>query len=187
MSGKLVLADERPSVKKLPLIAVLALALPATACGSSTGTPARTAPATDTGENRPLGYQVKRLDRLITTTFDRLLGETGLTRREWQALHTIARKPATTTELMDALRPFWEVDRTTPDDITDALIERGWVQRTVDGRFELTTTGRAAHDEAADTVGRLRGLAVANIADADYVHMMGTMQRIIDNLERAAH
>lgn len=174
-------------MKKFLLITALALALPLTACGSSAGhtNTVRTSPAADTGENRLIGYQAKRLDQLINTTFDRLLGEAGLTRREWQTLHTISRKPTTTAELLDALRPFWEVDRENLDDVAGTLIERGWVERTDDGRFALTASGRTAHADAADTVGRLRELAVVDVTDEDYALMMDTMQRIIDNLERA--
>ncbi|WP_245547219.1 MarR family winged helix-turn-helix transcriptional regulator [Nocardia brevicatena] len=172
-------------MKKFLLVAALALALPLTACGSSAGNTARTPPAADTGENRLIGYQVKRLDQLFNATFGRLLGEAGLTRREWQTLHTISRKPTTTAELLDALRPFWEVDRENLDDVADTLIERGWVERTDGGRFALTASGRTAHADAADTVGRLRELAVVDVTDEDYALMMDTMQRIIDNLERA--
>lgn len=86
---------------------------------------------------------------------------------------------------MDALRPFWEVDPENLDDVTGTLIERGRPKRTDDGSFELTAAGRAAHT-AADTVGRLREPAATDIADEDYVRMMDTRQRIIDNLERAA-
>src|SRR5690348_14072153 len=102
------------NVRTLLLGAATALLLPlAAACGAPAADPAPVEPA-PAGENRLIGYQVKRLDQLIDLTFDRLISEAGLSRRDWQTLNALAAGPAGDAELTDALRPFWEVENEDP-------------------------------------------------------------------------
>jgi hypothetical protein len=42
----------------------------------------------NTDSERPIGYWLKKLDRLIDAQFERQLGEAKLSRRQWQLIHT---------------------------------------------------------------------------------------------------
>ena len=64
----------------------------------------------ETGSQRPIGYWLKHLDRLIETTFSRTLAGQGLTRRHWQVLNTLAHGPASPADLTKALNPFLRDD-----------------------------------------------------------------------------
>lgn len=166
------------------LIAVAAALLPLAACGGSADEPAPQ-PTAPTGENRMIGYQVKRLDQLIESTFDRLLGDSGITRRQWQTMNTLSAGPADKPQLTDALRPFWEVN----DESLDALITdqtgRGWIVENA-GSYSLTDAGRAAHAAAEESVGRIRELSAAGVGEEEFEQMMDVLGRIIGNLEQAA-
>ncbi|MEV6134726.1 MarR family transcriptional regulator [Nocardia sp. NPDC051990] len=131
-----------------------------------------------------IGFQLKRLDQLIESTFDRLLTEAGLTRRQWQTLNVISRNPADAAQLTDALRPFWDVNRENVDEVVAELTARAWVERGPDSRYVLTPAGRTAHGEAAKSVDRIRDLSATGISPEGFATMMDVMGRMIENLER---
>ncbi|WP_245649448.1 winged helix DNA-binding protein [Nocardia shimofusensis] len=165
------------------LLVVAAALLPLAACGGSADEPDRQA-STPTGEHRMIGYQVKRLDQLIESTFDRLLGDAGITRRQWQTLNTLSAGPADEAQLTDALRPFWEVNDESLEELIRDLTGRGWVVEYT-GRYSLTDAGRAAHAAAEESVGRIRELSAAGVGEEEFGQMMDVLGRIIDNLEQA--
>ncbi|MGA6205824.1 MarR family transcriptional regulator [Nocardia testacea] len=173
------------NVRTLLFGAATLLLVPLAACGEPAADPAPAEPA-PAGENRLIGYQVKRLDQLIDLTFDRLVADAGLSRREWQTLNALAAGPAGDAALTDALRPFWEVEQEDPREVVAALAERGWVGRDSDGRYVLTEAGRTTRAAAADSVGRIRDLAATGVSDQEFTEMMDVMARIIANLEQAA-
>jgi hypothetical protein len=55
---------------------------------------------------RPIGFWLKLVDRLIDESFDSLLEEHGVTRRQWQLLNVLQRGPATLEQLDSAVAPF---------------------------------------------------------------------------------
>ncbi|MEV6218899.1 winged helix DNA-binding protein [Nocardia sp. NPDC051833] len=134
-------------------------------------------------ERRLIGYQVKRLDQLIEASFDRAVESVGMSRREWQALNTIAREPG--ADLVDALRPFWEADGESIADVTAALVTRGWITRGADGRWTVTDAGGAAHESAARSVGAIRRQLAEGVTEDEFAALTGTLARMIANLERA--
>ncbi|MGW5381459.1 MarR family winged helix-turn-helix transcriptional regulator [Nocardia sp. NPDC003963] len=170
--------------RTLLLGAATALLIPLAACGTPAAEPTAPEPA-PSGTNRLIGYQVKRLDQLIELTFDRLVADAGLTRRQWQTLNTLAAGPADDARLIDALRPFWEVNDENMRDAVADLTAHGWITRDVEGRYALTDSGRAAHTAAADSVSRIRELSATGVADHEFAQMMDVLARIIGNLERA--
>ncbi|WP_327110237.1 MarR family transcriptional regulator [Nocardia sp. NBC_01730] len=173
------------NLRTLLLGVAIMITMPLAACGGQSNESAQPKAATgaDAADNRLIGYQVKRLDQLIELTFDRLISETGLTRRQWQTLNTIGRGAVDDAQLVDALRPFWEANKENVDEVVADLAVRGWVERGPDGKYALTAAGRTAHAAAAETVGRIRELSAAGISDQEFAQMMDVMRRIIANLE----
>lgn len=74
---------------------------------------------------KPIGYWLKHLDRLIERAFDDKLGEQGVSRRQWQILNTLSQSDQTRDELLVALRPFWSEPVTDLDEVIESLTRRG--------------------------------------------------------------
>jgi len=131
---------------------------------------------------RPLGYWIKEIDRRIEEDFGRLLADEGLTRRHWQVLHTIAQGPVTSAELDRALAPFLSAGSPTVRPQADDLADRGWALMTSDGTATLTPAGREAHDRVAARVGAARARVIEGLSEADYVTLVGLLERVAGNL-----
>lgn len=132
---------------------------------------------------RLIGYQVKRLDQLIESTFEQAIAEVGMTRREWQTLNTIVRAPAADADLREALRPFWERGAESVTEVTAVLADRGWIVRDMVGRHVATELGRAAHEQATRAVGVVRQRMTDGITPAEFTEFTATLTRLIANLE----
>ena len=59
----------------------------------------------NTGSERPIGYWLKKLDRLIDEQFEQQLGEAGLSRRQWQVINLLEGDPRSVPELQSELNP----------------------------------------------------------------------------------
>ncbi|MBE1566432.1 DNA-binding MarR family transcriptional regulator [Nonomuraea africana] len=134
--------------------------------------------------NRMIGYRLKRLDRLIDDTFDRLLADTGLSRRQWQVLNTLSRTACDDEQLDEALRPFWDGGAETVADVVDELGRRGWLADD-GGRHALTEAGRTAHAAAGDRVAGIRALMSEGVTAEEFQATMEVLQRMADNLAAA--
>ncbi|TDD57545.1 MarR family transcriptional regulator [Kribbella antibiotica] len=124
-------------------------------------------------DNKPIGWWLKELDRLLESSFEQLLAADGLTRRQWQALNAAAGpKP-----IAAALAPFLVGNRETLTAVTDPLTERGWL--TGD---ELTPSGHAALTELTAKVQEQRRLVAAGISDEEYAATIDVLRRMTRNL-----
>ncbi|MFD2093218.1 MarR family winged helix-turn-helix transcriptional regulator [Blastococcus deserti] len=129
---------------------------------------------------RPIGWWVKRLDRLLEQTLDSGLATEGLTRRHWQVLHSLAEGAGREEELRSALADFaGDVGA-----VVDDLVDRGWARRGADG-VALTAAGRSAHERVATAVGRVRRLVAEGVSAQEYEQTIGVLSRMVGNLERA--
>jgi DNA-binding MarR family transcriptional regulator len=136
--------------------------------------------STPVSGQRPIGYWVRTVDRLIDDEFAAAAAEMGLTRRQWQILNVLAEHPgATRAEIARALAPF--LGETEPIDqhlagLADLVTVRP------DG-LELTPAGRARLDEVyARSVGDLRARVSAGLTQEDYDTTLRTLERIARNL-----
>jgi len=129
---------------------------------------------------KPVGYWAKQLDRLITDRFDRLITDVGITRRDWQILNLLAVRPNTRDGIERELAPFAH-DGQTPIALT-RLIDNGRVAST-SGGLTLTESGRRAHSELTDRVGRIRDRTVHGIDDDRYRVTVATLAQMCANLE----
>jgi hypothetical protein len=127
--------------------------------------------------NRPIGYWLKEVDRLIEESFGRLLAEEGLMRRHWQVLNTIAAGPATRTGVDGALTPF----APTVAPVIDELVARGWV-RDMAGTLELTEAGVAAHAGVSERVRVNRQALTRGVSPSEYTTVVAVLERMAGNL-----
>lgn len=136
--------------------------------------------------NRPIGYWLNLVDRLIDEQFAATLDEHGVTRRQWQLLNVLARGDATVAELDQAIAPFLAAatDDTPAESSTDhlgELIESSWVAPTTIG-YTLTQRGRTAFDKLTEVVATQRTLFARGITAEEYEQTISVLERIARNL-----
>lgn len=128
--------------------------------------------------NQPIGFWVKRLDRLIDDRSEALLTEAGATRRDWQVLNLLAETSRTLADIEAALAPFPDVAAA-----TRKLLHHGHATEDETETIHLTDTGRALRVDLGGRIATLRELAVRGIEDHDYQHTIDTLTHMCRNLE----
>jgi len=124
-------------------------------------------------DNKPIGWWLKELDRLLEASFEQVLAADGLTRRQWQALNAAA-GPGSAAR---ALAPFLTGDPAELATVTDPLAERGWLSGD-----ELTPAGRVALEALTTKVQEQRRRVTAGVSDAEYAATVGVLRRMAANL-----
>ena len=134
--------------------------------------------------DRPIGFWLKHLDGLIERIFDQVLGRRGLQRRHWQVLNIVHDGGADRAAVAEGLRPFWADGALSQREVVDGLAGRGWLR--VDGEgYELTDTGRLAHADVLREVAEIRRRSLDGLTGEEYRAVLGTLERMSANLERA--
>lgn len=132
---------------------------------------------------RPIGWWLKEVDRLLERAFERALAAEDATRRQWQVLNVLAGGASDVPAVAAALAPFWTGD-TGPGEAEVVLAElaaRGWVR--VDGRdVALMSEGAAARERMMVAVREQRTRAVEGVSEQDYRTVVATLQRMAANL-----
>src|SRR4029453_13192808 len=135
----------------------------------------------NTGSERPIGYWLKKLDRLIDAQFERQLEEAVLSRRQWQAPNLLEERPRVVPAPQSELEPFLQDD---PDDLSDALsglVTRGWAD-SKDNIVTLTETGPAQFGVVKAKVAELRQALTAGISADEYQATIDVLARMPANL-----
>jgi DNA-binding MarR family transcriptional regulator len=134
------------------------------------------------GPERPIGYWLKNLDRLIDAQFERQLGDAGLSRRQWQLINLLEDGPRSVPELHTELEPFLH---DAPDDLQDALsglVGRGWAD-SQDEIVALTEIGQAQFGLVKAKVAELRQTLMIGISAEEYQATIDVLIRMAANLE----
>lgn len=131
----------------------------------------------------PIGYWVKKVDRLLTEKIESVQQLDRISRIDWQVLNTLSRSsPQSITQLASVLEPFASVDQL--ERVTDELRERGLiVKEEATGLIRLTEEGEQLHTRALERQRRVRRQAVAGLSEADYATTIRVLQQIVKNLE----
>ena len=134
------------------------------------------------GPERPIGYWLKNLDRLLDEQFERQLGDAGLSRRQWQLINFLEDGPRSVPELHTELEPFLQ---DAPDDLHDALsglVGRGWAD-SQDEIVALTEIGQAQFGLVRAKVAELRQTLMIGISAEEYQATTDVLIRMAANLE----
>jgi DNA-binding MarR family transcriptional regulator len=134
---------------------------------------------------RPIGYWLKHLDRLIEAAAERTFAEQKLTRRHWQTLNVLHESPQDAAGLTEAIRPFWGPGAITLGEVTSELARRGWLTRDEAGFYALTPAGQAGHAAVGKKVQGIRSTFLTGLTEQDYRGTVQVLQRMAENLERA--
>jgi DNA-binding MarR family transcriptional regulator len=136
----------------------------------------------NTGSERPIGYWLKKLDRLIDEQFEQQLAEAGLSRRQWQVLSLLEEGPRSVPELQSELEPFLQE---VPDDLTSALsglATRGWAD-SQESIVKLTETGQAQFELIKAKGAELRQALMTGISPEEYQTTIDSLAKMAANLE----
>jgi DNA-binding MarR family transcriptional regulator len=136
----------------------------------------------DTAAERPIGYWLKKLDRLIDGQFERQLGDAGLSRRQWQILNLLQGGARSMPELQAELEPFLQDAPDELDDATTGLLSRGWAD-SQNAVISLSETGEAQFGLVTANIAELRQVLAAGISPAEYQATIDVLIRMVVNLE----
>jgi hypothetical protein len=131
---------------------------------------------------KPIGYWLKTLDRLIDENFDRALAAEGVQRRHWQILNIVKTSPATNAEIAAALGPFWTEGAITLDEVLADMTRRGWI--TGPEPRQLTEGGEAALGAIRQRT-NLRETIMAGLTAEQYTQAVAVLERMAANLTPA--
>jgi DNA-binding MarR family transcriptional regulator len=140
-------------------------------------------------QERPIGYWLKLVDRLIDESLDDVFHHTGLTRRHWQVLTMIRDGVSEETAVDGVLSPFTGASAgggpgahaTAVSAEVDDLERRGWVTRT-DGRLSVTVAGNHAYHDLLEGVSRARERVAEGIPPEQFEDTLATLRQMAHNL-----
>ncbi|MCC5577972.1 MarR family transcriptional regulator [Microtetraspora sp. AC03309] len=132
---------------------------------------------------KPVGYWIKHLDRLIEADFARVLAGEEMRRRHWQALNVLREGPADEGRLAEELRPFWGEGEISVGELLADLRRRRWI--TPGEPHALTEEGAAAHERVAGAVHASRSRIMDGLTVEQYQVTVHTLRTMAANLETA--
>jgi len=133
--------------------------------------------------NKPIGYWIKRLDAALELQLDATLARVKLSRRQWQALGTLAEGTVRPDELDEILRPFWGNDTRLRERELASLVGRGMITM-IDDRLALSELGREKYHEALRYVEAARQDLSMGIGIDEYAMALSVLERMSLNAER---
>ena len=131
---------------------------------------------------KPIGYWLKTLDRLIDENLDRALAAEGVQRRHWQILNIVKTSPATKAKIAAALDPFWTEGAITLDEALADMTRRDWI--TGRERRQLTQGGEKALDAIREQT-NLREKIMAGLTAEQYTQTVAVLEQMAANLTPA--
>jgi hypothetical protein len=133
-------------------------------------------------DQRPIGFWLKLVDRLLDDQFAMTLEEHGVTRQQWQLLNVLALGASRLEKLDAAMAPFQQGSATeSAIEHLGELVESGWVV-VVAEEFDITERGRAAFEGLAAVVNENGRRAHEGITQQEYGETLGILERIARNL-----
>jgi DNA-binding MarR family transcriptional regulator len=136
----------------------------------------------NTDSERPIGYWLKKLDRLIDRQFELQLSTARLSRRQWQVLSLLENNPRSVPELEAELEPFLKGAAQELSDALAGLVTRGWAESR-DNIVNLTETGRAQFEIVKATAAEVRQTLMRGIPSEEYRTTIDVLARMAANLE----
>ncbi|HLT09178.1 MAG TPA: hypothetical protein VK028_00035 [Micromonosporaceae bacterium] len=129
---------------------------------------------------RPIGYWLKVVDKLIDAQFSQSAADAGITRRQWQILNVLAeRGEAKPEEVRAAIAPFLDAGETLDQHligIEDLVsVQPGGIRMTAAGIERLESV-------KARSVQRLRDRIASGLTPEDYDTTLRTLERMARNL-----
>jgi hypothetical protein len=131
---------------------------------------------------RPIGFWLKLVDRLIDERFAAIIEEHGVTRRQWQLLGVLQTGATTVEQLDQAIAPFLEpgTEETASEHLAE-LVDSEWIA--IDGPiYALTERGLAAFQRLQVVVDALRDQTSDGLSQEQYGTTLVALERMAVNL-----
>ena len=128
---------------------------------------------------RPVGWWLKEADDRLNAAFDRALECSDVSRRGWQVLSSLSKRPSTLTDLVATLKSF-----DSPDAIHGVVAElerRSWVHEE-DEVLRLTTYGAQMYTDLTPVVDRVRRQVQTALPPDDYINLIRLLARLTEAL-----
>lgn len=132
---------------------------------------------------RPIGYWIKELHRRIEARLDDDLAASGLIRRDWQILNSLADGPRSAEDVRDGLAPFWN-DPSEWGNHLAQLVDRGDIADD-SGTLTLTEAGRTTHHQAFTLISKRRRDMLDGITDDQYMETVRLLEKMAENMAGA--
>lgn len=157
--------------------------------GNSNSQPASLALSSQESVDNNVGFLLHDAARLMRVSYDRKMGNLGLTRSQWWVLtHLYFHDGVSQTELSSLL----EIERPSLGRLIDRLEEKGWVERRADPEDrrvkrvyltnEVDSIVRTMREHAAE----VRGQALTGFQTQDIDLLIKVLKKIKSNLLEAA-
>lgn len=125
----------------------------------------------------PIGFYLKKADNVITSGINKIHSELNLNRTDWQILQSIQNgsdRKTITTQLLEF------VSMAECEGRMDSLRQKGWVEG-IDPMI-LTEQGKSVFEICLRKQVEFRQKLMQNVSEQDYVHLISTLERMIENL-----
>jgi DNA-binding MarR family transcriptional regulator len=131
-------------------------------------------------DQRPIGYWLKLVDKLIEAQFATTLDEHGVTRTQWQLMNVLARQPASVEQLTASVAPFLDTGETAAEHLAE-LIDSEWVD-SEQSAYRLTERGTAALERLTVVVTAQRATMAEGMTAEQYDVTVTVLEKMARNL-----
>jgi hypothetical protein len=128
---------------------------------------------------RPVGWWLKEADGRLNAAFDRALANSDVSRRGWQVLSSLSKRPASLTDLETVLKSFDSPD--TLHGVVAELERHGWVHEE-DWLLRLTSDGAQTQTDLTPVVDRVRRQVQNALPPDDYINLIRLLARFTEAL-----
>jgi DNA-binding MarR family transcriptional regulator len=139
----------------------------------------------DVTKQKPIGYWLKQADKVITEHVDRVLGDAGFTRFDWQVLNIVYQAGTITRDnVLETMQAF--IDARRLDEIIDRFVRDGWLVKFGEGgavQLTLTDAGKAKRENVFELQSEVRRRAMQGITEQEYAAVIDVLERVVKNLE----
>jgi DNA-binding MarR family transcriptional regulator len=140
----------------------------------------------DVTKQQPIGYWLKRADKVITEHIDRVLSDNGFTRFRWQVLNIVYQAGTITRSGVSDTTMQTFIDARPLEEIVDEFAEEGWLLKRGEGdaaQLTLTEAGKAKRETVFELQSEVRRRATQGISELEYATVIDVLQRMVKNLE----
>jgi DNA-binding MarR family transcriptional regulator len=138
--------------------------------------------------NLPIGFWLKKVDQLLTDRINQIQAHNGVSRLEWQTLHTLYEREGVSKEALHVILAAF-TDRTTLSKILVRFNELDWLETINDDAgtiiYLLTSEGKRQHQKVFNAQQEIRELSMKGITTEEYVTVIRALQQFATNLEMA--
>ncbi|MVN89553.1 MarR family winged helix-turn-helix transcriptional regulator [Mucilaginibacter aquatilis] len=136
-----------------------------------------------TGEQKPIGWYLRKADQRITDFFEEVFDRHCITRYHWMLLSAIADKETINVKIFQPdNKYFFTPERL--NGVAENLVTRGWIKAVEKDEYALTDNGKKLYNALeADYMMSLRQMMLG-VTDDEYNQVVKVLDRIITNLAK---